>query len=394
MSHWSPATGRSRRERDSWLCVPASRRVCLVRNGPEAARRRGRSQGANSTPMLCSPTPCRSLPPSPSARRVQASPSSPPPPPPPNPHRLARLDLGDVRPEEQRHRPVEHDPEPPVPAGHLQQVVGPPDPPRRKAGEPQPTPGPPPASAQRRPSCRASGRRRGRRAAVDARRQRCRHLAGLADRVLRQRRIRLAVRRRDRGAVAQRPDVGMAGAPHAGIHRDPALAVVRHRNARRHRVGTIPAASTMVPASIGPSARWTRPARSSAPRARPDVGPAPLRAPGSRPRRAPDPPRAGSAARLEQVEPELVAPEPRVVAQHVLGERRQLAQQLDAHQPPPMTRKVRLRRRTSGSVAASARSNCSITWFRSSSASAMRLKVNAVGDPGMRPRWWWHRAPR
>ena len=111
VSHWTPATGRSRRERDSWLCVPASRRVCLDRN-----RRRdlcaagGLGQGNACARSMAE---CRPL-------RSEHPPS-------------LEIDLGDVGPEEQRHRPVEHDPEPAVPARHLQQVVGPPEPPRREA---------------------------------------------------------------------------------------------------------------------------------------------------------------------------------------------------------------------------------------------------------------------
>src|SRR6185312_5170411 len=48
------------------------------------------------------------------------------------------IDLGEIRAKEQRDRPVEHDAEPPVPAWHLEEVIGPPKPPGRKPGELQP----------------------------------------------------------------------------------------------------------------------------------------------------------------------------------------------------------------------------------------------------------------
>ena len=49
----------------------------------------------------------------------------------------SEVDLRDVRPEEQRHRPVEDHAEAAVPARHLKQVVGAPEPPGGKAGEPE-----------------------------------------------------------------------------------------------------------------------------------------------------------------------------------------------------------------------------------------------------------------
>src|SRR4051812_48412666 len=38
------------------------------------------------------------------------------------------VDFGDVRPKEERHRPVEHDPKPAIPSRHLHQVVPSPEP--------------------------------------------------------------------------------------------------------------------------------------------------------------------------------------------------------------------------------------------------------------------------
>src|SRR5262245_37238426 len=53
-------------------------------------------------------------------------------------HELAlhlQLHLRDIGAEEERDRPVENDAKATVPARHLKEVVGPPDPPGRKAGE-------------------------------------------------------------------------------------------------------------------------------------------------------------------------------------------------------------------------------------------------------------------
>ena len=99
-------------------------------------------------------------------------------------------------------------------------------------------------------------------------------------------------------------------------------------------LGTMPAASTMVPASMVASARWTRPGsiertgvevRMSAPRR------SSTRVADGRERGVDL--RQDAGAGLEQVEAELVAAEARIVAQDVLGERGELAEQLDTDQP-------------------------------------------------------------
>jgi hypothetical protein len=88
-------------------------------------------------------------------------------------------------------------------------------------------------------------------------------------------------------------------------------------------------------------------------------------------------------AGFEQQEVDLVAPDPGIKAQHVFDEGRELAKQLDTDEPPPITTIVRHPRRVADWEVASARSNCSMTWFLNTSASAIVLKVNAFDEPGI-----------
>jgi hypothetical protein len=121
----------------------------------------------------------------------------------------AQLDLRDVGPEEQGHRPVEDDAQTAVPARHLKQVVRPPHPPGRKTGEPH--------AEDERHGARVTERRHGpqrvehkrtRDPLFDRRLDVARQLSRLPGSVLRERRIRPSIGTRDGGTIAERPDIG------------------------------------------------------------------------------------------------------------------------------------------------------------------------------------------
>ena len=94
--------------------------------------------------------------------------------------------------------------------------------------------------------------------------------------------------------------------------------------------------------------------------------------------------RQNAWAGLEQQEANLVASEPRIEAQHVVGERRQLAQQLDADQAAAdhddrQAAASRRRIRTPHRRARIVRSGD----FCNTSASAIVLNVKAFDEPGI-----------
>ena len=89
-------------------------------------------------------------------------------------------------------------------------------------------------------------------------------------------------------------------------------------------------------------------------------------------------------AGLEEVEPQLLAPDAGVVAQDVVGEGRQFPEQLGANEPAADDDHRQQLFPSRGFVSTSARSNRSMRWLRSRRASATVLKVRACSEPGIR----------
>ena len=226
--------------------------------------------------------------------------------------------------------------------------------------------------------------KRRRRAPVDNGLDVARELACLPNGVLRQRGIGTAIRSRDGRAVAERPHVRMTAAPHRLVDRDPATLIAHDGNGTRDRARH-DARGEHDRAGVDGLVRqmhaaWLDRAHR---RRHTDVG-APLLQYAHR-----DGPQLrvdlgqDACAGLEQEKPHLLTPDARIEAQHVVRERAQLAEQLDADESAADDDDREAAARVAETADTSASSSCSITWFLSTIASAIVLNVNAWCEPGI-----------
>ena len=160
-----------------------------------------------------------------------------------------------------------------------------------------------------------------------------REVSRFTDRMLGQRGVRTAVWARNRRTVAQCPHLGMAAASHRGVDRDPATLVADDRDgardgarddARRQDDGAGVDGVVLEPHAPG----LDRPDSGRDL----DVNPATLEHARRRGRQLRVDLRQNPRAGLEQPEADLVAPDARIEAQHVVGKRRELTHQFYADQ--------------------------------------------------------------
>ena len=140
--------------------------------------------------------------------------------------------------------------------------------------------------------------------------------------MLRERWIGTAIRSRNGCAVAQRPYIRVTATPHRPIDRHPATLIVRDGNPVARTLGTVPAASTIVPASmISFATRIPEVSMDADGRRDADVGAAPLEHARSHDRQLLVDLGQNACTSLEQQKANLVAPESRIEAEHVIRER-------------------------------------------------------------------------
>ena len=160
-----------------------------------------------------------------------------------------------------------------------------------------------------------------------------REVSRFTDRMLGQRGVGTAVRTRNRRTVAQCPHLGMAAASHRGVDRDPATLVADDRDgardgarddARRQYDGAGIDGVVLEPHAPG----LDRPDSGRDL----DVNPAALEHARRRGRQLRVDLRQNPRAGLEQPEADLVAPDPRIEAQHIVGKRRELTDEFHADQ--------------------------------------------------------------